>query len=133
MGDGAEKIKSVLDEIGAPVADIMASDEFVRGHSFLGCRVKKLSEIEELYGEDFFENYVLLFVGDAVSSESVEYRYSSCVKTEDKIVITVDEIVPEKCVSRPACKYIAIPYLRSEYSGEPVSYTHLTLPTNIVV
>ena len=53
MGDGAEKIKSVLDEIGAPVADIMASDEFVRGHSFLGCRVKKLSEIEELYGEDF--------------------------------------------------------------------------------
>lgn len=53
MGDGAEKIKAVLDEIGAPVADIMASDEFVRGHSFLGYRVKKLSEIEELYGEDF--------------------------------------------------------------------------------
>ena len=53
MGDGAEKIKAVLDEIGAPVADIMASDEFVRGHSFMGFRVKKLSEIEELYGEDF--------------------------------------------------------------------------------
>ena len=48
MGDGAEKIKSVLDEAGVPVADIMASDEFVRGHSFLGYRVKKLSEIEEL-------------------------------------------------------------------------------------
>lgn len=84
--------------------------------------VTELAEIyglpKELYGEDFFENYVLLFVGDAVSSESVEYRYSSCVKTEDGIVITVDEIVPEKCVSRPACKYIAIPYLRSEYSGE---------------
>lgn len=53
MGDGAEKIKNVLDGIGAPVADIMASDEFVRGHSFLGCRVKKLSEIEQLYGDDF--------------------------------------------------------------------------------
>lgn len=53
MGDGAEKIKNVLDEIGVPVADIMASDEFVRGHSFLGYRVKKLSEIEELYGDDF--------------------------------------------------------------------------------
>ncbi len=53
MGDGAEKIKRVLDEIGVPIADIMASDEFVRGHSFLGIRVKKLSEIEELYGDDF--------------------------------------------------------------------------------
>lgn len=53
MGDGAEKIKAVLDALGIPVADIMASDEFVRGHSFMGYRVKKLSEIEELYGDDF--------------------------------------------------------------------------------
>ena len=53
MGDGAEKIKSVLDDIGAETADIMASDEFVRGHSFMGFRVKKLSEIEQLYGDDF--------------------------------------------------------------------------------
>ena len=53
MGDGAEKIKAVLDALDIPVADIMASDEFVRGHSFLGYRVKKLSEIEELYGDDF--------------------------------------------------------------------------------
>ncbi len=53
MGDGAEKIKSVLDDIGAEVADVMASDGFVRGHSFFGVRVKTLSEIEELYGDDF--------------------------------------------------------------------------------
>ncbi|MGN1119354.1 MAG: FkbM family methyltransferase [Oscillospiraceae bacterium] len=53
MGDGAEKIKFVLDSIEVPVSDIMASDEFVRGHSFMGFRVKKLSEIEELYGDDF--------------------------------------------------------------------------------
>lgn len=52
MGDGAEKIKSVLDERRLGVTDIMASDEFVRGHSFLGHRVKKLSEIEEEY-DDF--------------------------------------------------------------------------------
>ncbi len=52
MGDGAEKIKSVLDEKGVGVADIMASDEFVRGHDFLGYRVKKLSEIEAEY-DDF--------------------------------------------------------------------------------
>ena len=53
MGDGAEKIQGVLDQIGVQIDDIMASDEFVRGHSFLGIRVKKLSEIEELYGNDF--------------------------------------------------------------------------------
>lgn len=51
MGDGAEKIKSVLDGIGVNVDAIMASDEFVRGHSFLGYKVKKLSEIEEEFGE----------------------------------------------------------------------------------
>lgn len=53
MGDGAEKIKAVLDEKNLSVAEVMASDEFVRGHSFLGHRVKKLSEIEEQYGDDF--------------------------------------------------------------------------------
>lgn len=53
MGDGAEKVRSVLDEIGAPMADIMASNGFVRGHSFMGFRVKTMEEIEELYGDDF--------------------------------------------------------------------------------
>lgn len=53
MGDGAEKIKAVLDSMEIPTADIMASDDFVRGHSFLGYRVKKLSEIEQLYGDNF--------------------------------------------------------------------------------
>lgn len=53
MGDGAEKIKAVLDERGIGVADVMASDDFVRGQSFLGYRVKKLSEIEEEHGNDF--------------------------------------------------------------------------------
>lgn len=53
MGDGAEKIKAVLDARGIETADIMASDDFVRGQSFLGFRVKRLSEIEELYDDDF--------------------------------------------------------------------------------
>ena len=52
MGDGAEKILAVMDKHGIRPADFMASDEFVRGHSFKGFRVKKLSEIEELY-KDF--------------------------------------------------------------------------------
>lgn len=51
MGDGAVKIKAVLDDIGVNVSAIMASDDFVRGHSFMGYNVKKLSEIEEEFGE----------------------------------------------------------------------------------
>ncbi|MBD5082069.1 MAG: FkbM family methyltransferase [Ruminococcaceae bacterium] len=52
MGDGAEKIMSVFEQFGIKPAEFMASDEFVRGHSFLGYQVKKLSEIEEKY-KDF--------------------------------------------------------------------------------
>ena len=47
MGDGAEKVKAVLDKNNVQVDGIMASDEFVRGQIFLGYKVKKLSEIEE--------------------------------------------------------------------------------------
>lgn len=53
MGNGAEKIINALEAKGiSPVADIMASDGFVRGHSFLGYRVKTLAEIEQTY-DDF--------------------------------------------------------------------------------
>lgn len=78
MGDGAEKIKSVLDEIGAETADIMASDEFVRGHSFLGYRVKKLSEIERLYGDDFL---ILVCFGSQLP-DVMEHIYSIAEKHE---------------------------------------------------
>lgn len=58
MGNGAEKIISTLSQYDAVVSDIFASDEFVRGHSFLGYRVMKYSEICEKY-DDF--NVVLAF------------------------------------------------------------------------
>lgn len=58
MGNGAEKIIATLEEYGAKVSDIFASDEFVRGHSFLGYKVMKYSEICEKY-DDF--NVVLAF------------------------------------------------------------------------
>lgn len=51
MGDGAEKILSVMEEKGIRPAEFMASDEFVRGHSFRGYRVKRLSEIEAQYSD----------------------------------------------------------------------------------
>lgn len=78
MGDGAEKIKAVLDDIGAETADIMASDEFVRGHSFLGFRVKTLSEIEQLYGDNFL---VLVCFGSQLP-DVMEHIYAIAEKHE---------------------------------------------------
>ena len=49
MGDGAQKIIDRLDAFGVRISDIFASDEFVRGHSFAGMRVKKFDEIRETY------------------------------------------------------------------------------------
>lgn len=58
MGNGAEKIIATLESFGMKASDIFASDEFVRGHSFLGYKVLKYSEVCEKY-DDF--NVVLAF------------------------------------------------------------------------
>lgn len=58
MGNAAEKIIAVLNEKGIEISEIFASDEFVRGHSFLGHKVLKYSEVCEKYN-DF--NVVLSF------------------------------------------------------------------------
>lgn len=52
MGDGALKIMSVFKQKGIVLSGIFASDDFVRGHSFEGYRVHKLSEVEEMV-DDF--------------------------------------------------------------------------------
>lgn len=51
MGNGADKIFDICESRGIEIKDIFASDEFVRGHSFRGIRVKSYSEICELYGD----------------------------------------------------------------------------------
>lgn len=58
MGNGAEKIISVLKEYDVKVAAVFASDDFVRGHSFLGYKVEKYSDICNKF-DDF--NVVLAF------------------------------------------------------------------------
>ncbi len=78
MGDGAEKIQSVLNSINMQVDDIMASDEFVRGHSFLGIRVKKLSEIEQLYGD----NFIILVSFGSQFPDVMEHIYEIAEKHE---------------------------------------------------
>ena len=52
MGDGADKILRVFADKGIRAAAVFASDEFVRGHSFAGFRVKTLSEVVREFGTD---------------------------------------------------------------------------------
>lgn len=73
MGDGAMKIMTVFRQYGIAVAGIFASDEFVRGHSFAGYRVHKLSEVEEMV-----DDFVIVLAFAAGYPELVEYiRYLS--------------------------------------------------------
>ena len=52
MGLGAEKILRILKTYQVTVADIFASDEFVRGQSFYSWQVKTLDEVQARY-DDF--------------------------------------------------------------------------------
>lgn len=51
MGDGADKVLSAFEHYGICAAAVMASDEFVRGQQFHGFTVKKLSQLEEEFGD----------------------------------------------------------------------------------
>ncbi len=73
MGDGAEKIMRVLDEKSVKVSEIFASDEFVRGHSWNGYKVRKFSEITAMYDE--FIILVAFGVHDAPTMERI-YKMS---------------------------------------------------------
>lgn len=51
MGNGADKLIRRFEKYGIRIADIFASDGFVRGHHFRGFRVKSFSEIRAEYSE----------------------------------------------------------------------------------
>ena len=51
MGDGADKVLRAFERFGITASAVMASDEFVRGQSFHDFTVKKLSDIEEEFGD----------------------------------------------------------------------------------
>lgn len=68
MGDGSEKIINTLKSFGRDVDEIFASDEFVRGHSFLGRKVLKYSEVCDKY-----DNFTVV-LGFAVHDEKMLSR-----------------------------------------------------------
>ena len=51
MGNGADKIMDICESKSIKISDIFASDEFVRGHSFRGYKVKTYTQITEQYSD----------------------------------------------------------------------------------
>lgn len=82
MGDAAEKIIAVLNEKGIQVSEIFASDDFVRGQSFLGKKVLTYREVCERL-PDF--NVVLGFAT----------RLSDVIENIKKIAIEHRVIAPD--------------------------------------
>ena len=113
MGDGALKIMSVFREKGIVLSGIFASDDFVRGHSFEGYRVHKLSEIEEMV-DDFvvvlafaagYQEIVdkiheiaakhPLLVPDVPVAGGGLFTYEYCVENADKIQQVYDSLADD--------------------------------------
>ena len=51
MGNGADKLFRRFEKYGIKVAEVFASDGFVRGHSYRGYKVKSFSEIKASYSD----------------------------------------------------------------------------------
>ncbi|MCL2019110.1 MAG: FkbM family methyltransferase [Oscillospiraceae bacterium] len=77
MGNGADKILSALETRGVVPAAFMASDEFVRGHSFHGFNVRKLKDIEEE-----FDNFIILVAFGTNRPDVMEKIYGLSEKYE---------------------------------------------------
>jgi FkbM family methyltransferase len=77
MGNGADKILAVMERRGLKPAAFMASDEFVRGHSFRGFEVKKLQDIEKTH-----KNFVILIAFGTNRPDVLEKIYALSEKYE---------------------------------------------------
>lgn len=82
MGNGGDKLIAKLSECGLQITDVCASDEFVRGHSYRGIRVKTIAEIDELY-----KDYILMI---SFGSSRVEVMEKFWALRSAKTVIVPD-------------------------------------------
>lgn len=113
MGDGALKIMAVFRKCGIQLKGIFASDDFVRGHSFEGYKVMKLSEVEEIE-EDFvvvlafaagYQSIVdriheiaekhTLYVPDVPVTGGGLFTYDYCVQNAEKLQEVYDSLADD--------------------------------------
>ncbi|MCL2693546.1 MAG: FkbM family methyltransferase [Oscillospiraceae bacterium] len=77
MGNGADRILAQMEARGITPSAFMASDEFVRGHSFRGFTVKKLSDIEAEYSD-----FIIIIAFGTNRPDVLERIYSLSEKYE---------------------------------------------------
>lgn len=152
MGDGALKIMSVFNQKGITVSGVFASDDFVRGHSFEGFRVHKLSEVEEMV-EDFavvlafaagYQEIVdkihniasrhTLYVPDVPVVGKGLFTYEYCLENAEKIRAVYDSLADD--YSRKVYANILnfkisgkIEYLSAVTTPKPEIYKKIIRPT----
>lgn len=80
MGDGALKIMEACSLYHIKISAIFASDEYVRGHSFQGYPVLRLSEVEALY-DDF-----VILLAFAVNYEPMLTRIHQIARRHELLV-----------------------------------------------
>ena len=110
MGDGCLKLMNQFERFGISVSGIFASDEFVRGHSFLGFPVQKLSEVEE-QNDDF------------VIALAFAAGYKELIDKIDRIALSHELIMPDTAV------YGGEPFLKETLSQnfDKASYVYESL------
>ncbi len=79
MGNGADKILSVMETYGIECADFFASDGFVRGHCFHGKRVLSYTDVRKKY-ED-----MLIVISFASSLPEVLARFYEIADTYETV------------------------------------------------
>ena len=140
MGDGAMKIMSVFRQKNIAVAGIFASDDFVRGHSFEGFKVHKLSEIEEQV-DDFvvvlafaagYQSLVdriysiasrhTLYVPDVPVVGGGLFTYEYCLENADKIQRVYD------CLADDYSRKVYANIINFKISGKIEYLTAVTTP-----
>jgi len=94
MGDGADKLFLRCEEFGVPVADIFASDEYVRGHVFRGYKVLKYSEVCEKY-EDFIILLAFAAFEDALMAKITRYAHEHPLYAPDLPLFGGEILTPE--------------------------------------
>ncbi len=90
MGNGADKVIDELDRLGIPVLGVTAGDDFVRGQSFRGFKVKKLS--------DFSGDFIIAPAFGSSLPEVMNHIYSLSVKY--RVIIPVVPVYGDEIFNR---------------------------------
>lgn len=77
MGNGGDKLIAVLESYGLTPVAVFASDDFVRGQSFHGFKVKRLCDIEHEY-----KDFIILVAFAAGYRELIDKLYNIAEKHE---------------------------------------------------